>query len=320
MNQQKTRPAGRGERPVRRRSATAARKPKSRAPEVVYTQAKPFNKEKLILRLATVVAVVLALFLGMSIFFKVENVQVTGTENYTPWDILDASGIQTGENLMTLNRASAGGRILQKLPYVDSVRIDIQLPDTVNIEIVEEDVYYAIEASDSSWWLMDNSGKILDKTNAALAGDHTRIVGVKLESPVAGQKAQAAEKTPETTEAQPQESTDASAEAPETQPPVTVYESQRLEAAITVLGCLESNGVLGGVKELDVSELGNITLQYGKLYLVELGDTSQMAKKISAMWDTIRQHGDSYQSGTLDVSFTFWPDSVGFTPDKTDEE
>lgn len=314
MNQQKTRPAGNA---PRRRTAPAKRRPKSTAPEVVYTQAKPFSKGKLLLHLATVVAVVLALVLGMSIFFKVENVQVSGTVNYTSWDILQASGIREGENLMTLNRAAAAGKILQKLPYVDSVRIGIQLPDTVNIEIVEEDVYYAIEASDSSWWLMDDSGKILDKTNAALAADYTRIIGVKLESPVPGQQAVAAEKTPETTEGGEEDSTD---DSQQTQPPVTVYESQRLDAAITVLECLESNGVLGGITQLDVSELGNITMQYGKLYLVELGDTSHMAKKISAMWDTIRQHGESYQSGTLDVSFTFWPDSVGFTPDKPDEQ
>ncbi len=320
MNRQKTRPAGKAARSARRSSPAAARRPKSRAPEVVYTQAKPFSKGKLLLRLATVVAIVLALVLGMSIFFKVENVQVTGTMNYTPWDILQASGIQTGENLITLNRAAAGGKILQKLPYVDSVRVGIQLPDTVNIEIVEEDVYYAVEASDSSWWLMDDSGKILDKTNAALAADHTRIIGVKLENPVPGQQARAAEKIPETTEGEDGDSTQSSGEASNTQPPVTVYESERLDAAITVLKCLESNGVLGGVKELNVTELGNITMQYGNQYLVELGDTSQMAKKIGAMWDTIQQHGESYQSGTLDVSFTFWPDCVGFTPDKPEEQ
>lgn len=318
MNKQKTRPAGRSAAPVRQRPERQRQKPQSRAAEVVYTQAKPFNKGKFLLRLATVAAVVLALVLGMSIFFKVENVQVTGTVNYTAWDILEVSGIQTGENLLTLNRAAAGGKILQNLPYVDSVRIGIQLPDTVNIEIVEEDVYYAIEASDGSWWLMDDSGKILDKTNAAAAADHTKVIGVKLEAPVPGQQAKAAEITADTTPEGEGDATDATENTQDTQPPVTVYESERLAAAITVLQCLESNGVLGGVSQLDVSQLGNITMQYGKLYLVELGDTSQMAKKISAMWDTIQQHGESYQSGTLDVSFTFWPDSVGFTPDKTD--
>lgn len=319
MNEQKTRPTGRAAAASRRRSAAATRKPKSRAPEVVYTEAKPFSKAKFLLRLATVVAIVLALVLGMSIFFKVEHVQVSGTMNYTAWDIRNASGIQTGENLITLNRASAAGKILQSLPYVDSVRIAIQLPDTVNIEVVEEDVYYAIEASDSSWWLMDDSGKVLDKTNDTLAADHTMVLGVKLEAPVPGQQAKAAELEPETIEGGEEDEPDPSEPTDETKPPITVYEYQRLDAAITVLKCLESNGVLGGITQLDVSELSNITMQYGNLYLVELGDTSQMARKISAMWDTIQQHGDSYQKGTLDVSFTFWPDSVGFTPDKSDE-
>ena len=75
------------------------------APDVVYTQPGPFYKYRFLLHLATVVAIVLAILFGMSIFFKVSTVTVAGNEKYTAWDIREAAGIKDGENLLTINRS-----------------------------------------------------------------------------------------------------------------------------------------------------------------------------------------------------------------------
>jgi len=55
------------------------------APDVVYTPAKPFSRERFLIRLATVVAVVIALMFGISIFFRVDHVTVSGPDKYTPY-------------------------------------------------------------------------------------------------------------------------------------------------------------------------------------------------------------------------------------------
>ena len=68
------------------------KKPEKEAPrplqDVVYMPPKPFMRNRLLLRLATVVAIVLALVLAMSVFFRVEHIQVSGMDQYTAWDIL----------------------------------------------------------------------------------------------------------------------------------------------------------------------------------------------------------------------------------------
>ena len=52
----------------------AAKKPEKKASqEVVYLPPKPFNRNRLLLHLATVTAVVIALLLGVSLFFKVDK-------------------------------------------------------------------------------------------------------------------------------------------------------------------------------------------------------------------------------------------------------
>lgn len=289
------------------RRAAASAQPRTRrseklkkpTPDVVYTQPGPFNKYRFLLHLATVVAVVLALLFGMSIFFKVETVTVTGNGKYTAWDIREASGIQNGENLLTLSEPRISNNITSKLPYVNKVRIGIKLPNTVRIEIEELDVVYAVEADDGSWWLIRSDGGIVEKTNSADAGQHTKILGVRLADPEEGEKAVAS---------QPQQ-TDENGETV----PVTLLASSQLETAITIAQFLESSGVIGGAASIDVTDPGNLELWYGKRYQVTLGDTMELGFKIRSMKSAIDQMGD-YQSGILDVSFTTWPQEVGYTP------
>ena len=130
-------------------------------PAVIYTQPRAFNRDRLLVQLLTVMAVVLALVLGLSVFFKVKVITVSGAEVYGAWTVREASGISEGDNLLTFGRARAAGKITAKLPYVKSARIGIKLPDTVNIEIEEEDVVYAIKSSDGIWYLMNSEGKVV---------------------------------------------------------------------------------------------------------------------------------------------------------------
>ncbi len=291
-------------RPPRQRKPADIRPKKESEVQIQYTPAKPFNRNRFLLHLATVVAVVLALVFGMSVFFKTGQVVVSGAEKYTPWEVKEAAGIQDGDALLTLSEAKITAKIRQKLPYVGDVRVRIKLPNTVKIEIKELEVFYAIEDSGAGWWLMDAAGRIIDTTNAAAAKDYTRILGVQIETPEVGKQAVAAEPDAEQDETQA-----------ETGPVVPTLPAppaaDKLSAAITILTALEKNGVMGMVETVDVTETGELMLGYDNRYQVRLGDTSRMEYKIAAMKTAIQKMGQ-YQSGYLDASFTIWPNDVGY--------
>ncbi len=280
--------------------------PPQPAPEVVYTPAKPFNRGRLILHLATVVAVVLALSFGISIFFKVEVITVSGAEKYDVWTVKEASGIEIGDNLLSFGEAKAAGKIKTALPYVQTVRIGIKLPDTVNIEIKELDVVYAIKDAGEQWWLITSTGRVVDKADSALAGDYTQVHGVKLGSPVAGQQAVAQEEAPPAT-------TEETLGTPTLAP--VVKASDRLEAALNILQYLEECSIIGEAASINVADLGNMELQYGQRFLVKLGDTTQLLYKIKCMNAAINGKDEQnslkdYDSGVLDISFTIKEDQV----------
>ena len=138
------------------------------------------------------------------------------------------------------------------------------------------------------------------------AGSYTKIEGVNLDSPAPGQQAVALETILETTAA----TEDSPAE--ETAPPV-VTAAAKLQAALSILQQLEANDIVGEAASIDVSILNNIELWYGQRFQVKLGDAYNMDIKIAWMKSAVNQRSD-YDMGILDVSFTTWPDRVGYTP------
>ena len=273
------------------RQRTGRDKRKRARQDVVYTQPGPFNRNRFLLHLLSIIAVVLALTFGLSLFFTVKHVEVYGADKYTPWQIREASGLKDGENLLGISEARISSLIEDNLTYVNKVRVKIKLPDTVCIHVEELEVVYAIASNDGQWWLIRADGRVVDSTNAAEAERYTKLSGVTLTDPQIGEMALATELVPD--------STDPDAETV----PVTVTGAERLRALISVMGHLESNSIIGQISEIDTDNLNDLQLWYGDRFQVLLGDTKDLGYKISAMKAAVDQMSQ-YQSGILDVSFT----------------
>lgn len=277
-------------RPIRNRTATVKEEKETPRPlqDVVYTPPKPFLRNRLLLRLATVFAVVLALVLAMSVFFRVENIQVSGLDQYSAWDISQASGIREGDSLFSLELPGAAARIME-LDYVKNVRISIRLPNTVLIEITEIRVNYAIQGAGEDWWLVNSNGKIIGRAEEDFT-KYTKVLGVRLADPQIGKQAKALET------AAP--GVDAEGNAV----PVTVTAEHRLNIALSIMDSMELNGIIGQAASMDVSDLGKIEFWYGEQYQVKLGDESELHRKITLAKNAIRDlNVESHNSGVLEI-------------------
>ena len=281
-------------------------RPKQPTPAVIYTQPKTFNRNRLLIQLITVTAVVVALVLGVSVFFKVETITVSGAKVYDTATVVDASGIKAGDSLLTFSRPRAGALIKANLAYVDTVRFGIKLPGTVNIIIEEDQVVYAIRDQDQAWWLMNSDGRVVEQTTGNKAASHTQITGVTLESPEPNTIGKATENV--STETYPADDENAGQLVP-----VVQTNAQRLTAVLQILKALEDNDIVGSAASVDVTRLEDIILWYGTRYQVNFGDNSNLEYKVACMNDVILQMSD-YQSGILDISFSIWPDKVVYTP------
>ena len=134
-------------------------------------------------KLLTLVVVCAAAVLALTLFFKVESVEVTGNSRYSAQEIQDACGVQLGDNLYLLSKPDMVQRLHQQLPYIDEVRITRRLPNTLCVQVTEFSTVYAVE-QEGTVWLLTSGGKIVE--TAAERGDTPLIDGCELLAPSLG--------------------------------------------------------------------------------------------------------------------------------------
>lgn len=159
-------------------------------------------------KLLCVLAVVVALTAGATVFFRVERISVSGCKRYTPEEIIAASGIQVGENLYSLNKVSIDRSIRTKLPYVEELTINRALPSTILITVAECEAAAQVSVPDPAQaaaaqeelaagdpdakpallaqepWLISEKGKLLEPAPADSAA--IPVAGLTSVDPAAG--------------------------------------------------------------------------------------------------------------------------------------
>ena len=136
-------------------------------------------------RMLSVLVICGVIVVALTLFFRVDTVVVTGTQRYTQQEVIDATGIKTGDNLFLMNKYDVAQNIVGELPYIEEIRINRKLPDTLLIQVEECGTPLAL-AQDGSAWLISSTGKIVDQKTAAEAADYGTIDGCELLAPSVG--------------------------------------------------------------------------------------------------------------------------------------
>ncbi len=141
-------------------------------------------------KLISLVVVAAAMVTACVIFFRVNEVRVEGNSHYTPQEIIEASEIEMGDNLVTLWTWQINRLVGSKLPYVQRVVLDHTFPDKVTLRVVERTVAATVEGNGRQW-LMAADGYLLETTGQSQG---IAIVGLEVVDPQVGQPMQVSEK------------------------------------------------------------------------------------------------------------------------------
>ena len=107
--------------------------------------------------------------LSTTVFFNIETVEVTGASNYSVDEIIAASKINAGDNLVKLNTAKCSENIVKELVYIENAVITRSFPATIVIN-VEACVPAANFITERGTLLVSRGGKILDTIPEPKAG------------------------------------------------------------------------------------------------------------------------------------------------------
>ena len=213
-----------------------------------------------------------ALVFGMSVFFRVSNIEVTGAGHYTQEEIIEASGIKDGDNLMFVNRSGVANRICSKLIYVGEVNIRRKLPNTVIIEVSESGSVAVIQ-TDSGLWLIDRYCRLLEECKTQDAGNYIKVKGVSAVKPKKG---------------------DVISVADEDKP--------KAEFLSGILTAMSDRSMTADVDSLDLSNITNAEFDYldGR-FTVKLGSNENLDYKFELLLGAIAKL-EAGDTGTIDLS------------------
>ncbi|MBR2589535.1 MAG: FtsQ-type POTRA domain-containing protein [Clostridia bacterium] len=138
-------------------------------------KAKQRGRNNVLVRAAVAAAfVVLAVVLSIFVFFKIGEIQVVGSEQYTAAQVIEASGIELGDNLFAPTAKGVQRKFDTALPYIRAVTIKHQLPDTLIISVEETSAQFAFENTDEEgtayYILTDADLKLLERADKPPAG------------------------------------------------------------------------------------------------------------------------------------------------------
>ncbi|MCL2221031.1 MAG: FtsQ-type POTRA domain-containing protein [Oscillospiraceae bacterium] len=231
------------------------------------------NKNSSIYIAVGFILIAIMTLIGTSVFVRILDIEISGTNVYTREEVLMASRVSHGDNLMRLNAQTVSQNIRSSLPFVRDVVIERRFPDTLLIEIFESfPIAYIL--LDGNTLVLDFSGRILQ------SGDYStenliEIRGVSVRDAPLGQQLRPG-----------------------------VGEETRFQDMQEILAAFEREGIAGDISYLDVSNIQNIHFGYIEIYRVTLGNAGDIRHKLHNLISAIDRLPADRQGipGSIDAS------------------
>jgi len=194
--------------------------------------------------------------IGTSAFMRANEIKVEGFSAYSIDDIVEASGISLGDNLLFINVQTVSHNIRRELPFINSASVTRVLPDKILISITESEAIAKISFAGETL-VSDSTGRILARSSEdsflQIYGDPNKIStlidirGLEIESVVTG------------TVFRP------------------VFGSEmKLQYMQDVLNAVEREGLEKDIQYLDVSNIVNVHLGYLNKFKVNFGGAANL--------------------------------------------
>lgn len=129
-------------------------------PEKGYGRSRKRNMSLYYITLAVIVIIIFSI-LAVTVFFNVETVIVTGSSIYTAEEIVAASGINGGDNMIRKNMGKAEKRITEDLIYIETAEITRRFPSSLEISVTPCQETACMDNYDNGYRIVSRTGKIL---------------------------------------------------------------------------------------------------------------------------------------------------------------
>ena len=212
-----------------------------------------------------------AMIFGMSVFFRVNHIDISGNKSYNSDEVIAASGIELGDNLFFINRQAATARALKRLPYIETVQIERRLPNRIVIKITESTALAYVK-TEGSYIALDHNAKVLGEISADDIKSLISIEGIVPSSAETG-----------------------SILATDTE------DSPKVTYLASVLKAVSAWEIENDITYIDMSNISNPSFDYLERFTVRLGRNENVESKLGSLLSSVEQL-EPDAKGTIDLS------------------
>ncbi len=232
------------------------------------------------------VASLVFLTLSLTVFFRIEQIEVTGCTKYADEEIIQNSGIKIGDNLFRVSEKNVRNKLTQQYPYVEDVQLKRNLPMKLTIEITQAKPLGAVDTA-AGYVIIGRNGKVLEFGSDTLSEDMMIVSGMYLYDPQIGHVL-----------GQDYNEKDMKDEM---KAEIISREQDGFRMLTNLVEAVEETG-FDKVTLVDLSDRLNMVLVYDNRVLVELGVESDLEYKLNFVQYVITQELDAGFEGIVDAS------------------
>jgi cell division protein FtsQ len=228
---------------------------------------------KKIFTVAVLIVAAICLVALLSLFFSVRAFELEGDTLYDINEIIDASGVRSGDRLFWLNESKIEEKLISECPYIKSVKIKQKLPNKVCFVIEERVSGWYIQVG-NDFYALDYDMKVIHETfNEEMLKERglTKLILPELNSLVIG-------KVPE-----------------------FASEDEHLRTeTLKIINTVRNHPIKERLNYLDLSNRFQIKMVIDDTYDVDFGDMNDAETKLKTIEKMIEQtRKDGYAGGRI---------------------
>lgn len=233
------------------------------------------------------VVLVIGIILSLTVLFKTEKIEIEGDSFYSEEQILSFANVALQSNIFVGKMTATPDKIAEKLPYVESAKVDFVIPDTIKITIQDAVPSYVI-VNDGKFLLISSKGRILDVMTDN-SSNYPVLSSSALQTTTIGD--------------------------------YVSYSDENVPVILEEISDSLSKNEFKGITGIDVTNTANIKLVYDNRIAVIIGLPEDIDYKIRTAMAIITEKLDPNKTGaiygTLDVSSCSTNKTSRFNPNET---
>lgn len=219
--------------------------------------------------------------LSLTVFFNVKTISVENNSIYQQSEIIQASGVEEGNNLLRMDTGQVEQKILDQFVYLDEVSVRRSLPSTLIITCTAAEQTYNYQMKDGTYAYISRNGRVLEISQAAPSDGAVTVLGLDLENVQQGDFIQEGH-------------------------------SEQLKRLSQVQEKIQNAG-LSDITQIDLSDEDTIGIQYQGRIRIEADDLSDMDYLLKAAVKLLSDSIGENESGT--IFYIKDTQSIHFLPD-----